>query len=534
MPLVLVRALTGLRALLGRRAPPDLLASAEQETAALPPWVRWAVWRRVYAQRPTAAVAIRYARALVEGLRYEEAFAVLDAAKADPGVRRARVRLLERTGALTAAAEMAEEPGEIVRLSREAGLPVLAETVQYRRERVEDSRAEAAALIVANRHGEAVEKLAAVFAKTGKANDLSGYLNAVLLSGDVAAGGGLAREGARRFPQDPRFPRKLAQLAEREGEWEAATLAYRAAHGLDPASAVERCGIARTLAMAGELAAARRWLDVQSDDDLSFWVEPMRAFIAMRAGQERIARAALDRAYGKGEVILSAYRAARAAGEVYLLDGVTLRHPLERYRRSADLFDEILRGLQGGSVALVGNSPKLRGEGLGPTIDAHGSVVRINDFRLAGFEPDVGRRTDIWLSSANRQAEPDPDGVAGAKSILIQSHALHVPELPAFAMGRMRLNLGPEQACFLPPFLHRLSDALLYPVPTTGMRALLMLEFVMQTPFRALGFDFFESAEMHYFDRGPTRHRVGESHAIAFERAFAAEVLGTIGRFVRF
>jgi tetratricopeptide (TPR) repeat protein len=537
----------------GRRPPPpDPIAMAEAEARRLPVWRQWSVWRRAFASTPTAPVAIRYARALAEGLRYDEAVTLLDGmiATADhPSLHRARIRIHERIGNLAEAHRLAAayaassrdpvDAAEAERLARDIGSPSTAPaaaTGPVARKQAPAARAAASALIAANRHADAIAVLQAVARATAEPNDAVALMNATLLAGEVEAGTRLAFDGASAFPRDARFPRKLAQLAERDGELEAALLGYRAALSLDPASAVDRTGIARTLAMAGEIAAARDWLDDQEAGDLSFWTEPLRAFVAMRAGDTAAARQALGRAYVAGRDILAAYQDGRRenAADAFLLDDVHLDHPLQRFRASAGLFDGFVARLGAGPAVLVGNSPLLRGRGLGSTIDAQHTVIRLNDFRIRGFEADVGSRTDAWISSANRQAEPDPASVGSALAILVQGHALHVPELPAFARGRIKLDLEDDRACFLPPFLHRLGDALLYPVPTTGMRAILMLEFVVQQPFMAVGFDFFETAQMHYFDKGPTRHRVGESHAIAFERAFATEVLGEIGRFVRF
>jgi hypothetical protein len=556
---VLARLVARLRGR-SRPQPPEPIAAAEAEAALYAPWERWRVWKRAFAQRPGDALAIRYGRALVEALRYDEALALLAGVDRAPAVVRARIRLIERIGALTAAhdaarafaADRPDDPAaaaEANRLAREIGcggapprraLPKTARDLPA-------ARAEAAAQIAANRPADALAILAEVARIGGGADDAARLMNATLLVGAADDGTRLAYDGARRFPRDPRFPRKLAQLAERDEDFGAALLGYRAALSLDRGSAVDTAGIARALALGGEIVAARDWLDQQPAGDLSFWVAPLRAFVEMRGSDRIAAEAALDTAYDHGRRILAAYRNGRARdpADMFMLDEVHLSHlsdPLAfqgrearaRYVRSLDMFDGLLARLHERSTILVGNSPRLLGQDRGGFIDGHGTVIRLNDFRIGGFEGDVGRRTDAWISSANRQAEPDHASIRDALAVLIQPHAAHCPELPAFVRGRLGLDLTPDRACFLPPFLHRLGDALLYPVPSTGMRAMLMLEFVVQAPFAVAGFDFFAGDAMHYFDRGAPRHRVGESHAVGFERAFATEVLAELGRFVRF
>ncbi|MFW2831507.1 glycosyltransferase family 29 protein [Sphingomonas sp. ID0503] len=59
---------------------------------------------------------------------------------------------------------------------------------------------------------------------------------------------------------------------------------------------------------------------------------------------------------------------------------------------------------EGGSLAIIGNAPSLVGEGLGAWIDSHDVVVRFNEAALAGFEADLGSRTDILVTN------PYPEG----------------------------------------------------------------------------------------------------------------------------
>lgn len=56
-------------------------------------------------------------------------------------------------------------------------------------------------------------------------------------------------------------------------------------------------------------------------------------------------------------------------------------------------------------IIFVGNAPSLKGERLGTWIDNHDIVVRFNKCPVAGFEVDVGTRTDILVTN------PYPEGV---------------------------------------------------------------------------------------------------------------------------
>lgn len=50
-------------------------------------------------------------------------------------------------------------------------------------------------------------------------------------------------------------------------------------------------------------------------------------------------------------------------------------------------------------VIIVGNSPILKGSGLGQIIDSYDHVVRINNFQIEGHQIDVGTKSDIWSNS---------------------------------------------------------------------------------------------------------------------------------------
>src|SRR5262245_44089538 len=50
-------------------------------------------------------------------------------------------------------------------------------------------------------------------------------------------------------------------------------------------------------------------------------------------------------------------------------------------------------------VLLIGNGPSAARGGLGAAVDAfEGVVARFNDFRIAGYEEHLGRRTDEWIT----------------------------------------------------------------------------------------------------------------------------------------
>ncbi len=78
-------------------------------------------------------------------------------------------------------------------------------------------------------------------------------------------------------------------------------------------------------------------------------------------------------------------------------------------RTRARYSEEILSNL-GGTVAIVGNATP--GRPFGPLVDRHDHVIRLNNFRIAGYEPLIGSRTDFrcttgWRDIEHRNAHPE-------------------------------------------------------------------------------------------------------------------------------
>lgn len=64
---------------------------------------------------------------------------------------------------------------------------------------------------------------------------------------------------------------------------------------------------------------------------------------------------------------------------------------------------EHVLGLLRGPIAVVGNGPIL---GRGHEIDSHPTVIRFNNFRIGGFEQEVGSKTDLWCVNCWEDVEP--------------------------------------------------------------------------------------------------------------------------------
>ncbi len=510
------------------------------------------IWRRIggWLGVRLAEGDLRAAQRLADALDYEGALRLLDRPTRDLRLRRRaerqRVVLLERMGFLPQARDAAEkrratEPrdagaqADALRLAHATGetppVPVLPQPLE--RADVPLVRHAAQRAMAEGRHGDAVALTADAVALTGAETDAAQHVAMTMVAGDPGAAEALAADYAACFPGSARFPLRLAQFAERRRDWAAMLARHEAALAADPASRPARSGKARALVFLERFEDAAASLRASRGDD---WMIAMDAFLQARKGDAGAAVVALDTLYEVGASHLEVDRRGRARDprNAWLGDR-HVSHPSPFAVANNRHFARFLADLDRAErIMLVGNSPALIGRGLGAEIDAADLVIRLNDFVTTGFEADVGRRTDWWLSSAAKQARPDPASIAGANALLIQPVAQHFPDPAAFVRGRLGLVSGPRAVGYLPPWLHRLSEAIPYPTKTMGFRAIVMLEFLLQRPFRAIGFDFFASEGMHYFDPDQTRLRVSEIHAIDFERAFVAEVLAKHARFGRY
>ena len=65
--------------------------------------------------------------------------------------------------------------------------------------------------------------------------------------------------------------------------------------------------------------------------------------------------------------------------------------------------------MQGERIVIVGSAPEMKGSGLGETIDAFPRVLRFNDYRIKGYERDVGTKITDWClaNNANKYHKPE-------------------------------------------------------------------------------------------------------------------------------
>lgn len=177
--------------------------------------------------------------------------------------------------------------------------------------------------------------------------------------------------------------------------------------------------------------------------------------------------------------------------------------------------------LRAKTVALVGNSATVRGRSLGQDIDAHDVVIRCNFPEIAGYERDVGRRTDlVFFNESLRPRVPGirqrMDGYAATLAIGLHPEAQF--GLPTAEELRGHGDLGtifPSTRSFL--------SSICYSRSTTGLMAINLLVLVFGKRVALFGFDFFSDLKTpHYFGNQSGAYL---GHELQYEQWFVRSFL---------
>jgi len=405
--------------------------------------------------------------------------------------------------------------------------PFGASTLDWQGSNPHARRAAIRHLAIHGQYDEVVRVWRSIVAQTQDANDHYHLVLALCQAGDFDGAAVLLDGLLSLFPGDYRYHLKRAQLFERLGAYDAALESFTRGFRAEPGNRDSLAGIARCFTYLGWAARCDAWLDRFPHDCILFgWVHAARAFNAVRDGRVDAARGALYRLHALAAGALRRIEAhvAERPGAMWI-NGRFREGNSERAAETSRRFAADYAWLREGSRVVVGNSPQILGSELGETIDRFERVIRLNDFRTDQHEIDVGSRTDLWFSSANRLAKPNIRDLERTRIWISQPNAQHFPDLRSFGQGRLGLDLPEERTCFLPSHVHFLSTSLVYPRPSTGFRVICMMEWLLQMKYSIVGFNFFQDEAIHYFEAEPGRLQVGEVHAIKFERDFVNEVL---------
>jgi len=180
------------------------------------------------------------------------------------------------------------------------------------------------------------------------------------------------------------------------------------------------------------------------------------------------------------------------------------------------------------TVVVVGNGPSALKANLGSIIDAHQWVVRFNNYKVAGYEAQVGTRTSLWSSVGIGRSVFDPASVPD-HSLLIdgetakheQAEAMPCERLPRWFYNQVRRELQ-ERSSWRSGFGPEREKLL----ATSGLLVVAWLLRVKQVKHLTLvGFDHFSkvrTGQHHYWV--PTAFKKPGEHDGDAEAAMFADL----------
>jgi hypothetical protein len=176
--------------------------------------------------------------------------------------------------------------------------------------------------------------------------------------------------------------------------------------------------------------------------------------------------------------------------------------------------------LRGKQLAIVGNAPTEVGLGRGKEIDSADLVVRFNNFSLAPEHiPDYGSRTDLWVTSLNKDLPFTPEAFTWVCCPLPLTSPKWLQRYTATSWTAWLKAL--RSGCVFSSkrgFERLIKDV---PNPSTGLSFLHWITECMSEPvqFKLYGFSFFDPNQAHhYFDEDDRCGHEGDKEREHFER----------------
>ena len=166
------------------------------------------------------------------------------------------------------------------------------------------------------------------------------------------------------------------------------------------------------------------------------------------------------------------------------------------------------------SVAIVGNAGYVGEIPQGPLIDSHDLVIRMNNFRISGFEAQVGRRVDVFFTNFFTDIRFERPEVREAKYVVAsvpnnfrkyrhrQIHHRHAEHIVAGLKAMRRNDVYVPEWDALSAWVQQWGC-----FPSTGMMAALFaLRYLGGARLYFTGFSFFQGGA-HYFHDQPASAR---------------------------
>ena len=151
------------------------------------------------------------------------------------------------------------------------------------------------------------------------------------------------------------------------------------------------------------------------------------------------------------------------------------------------------------SIIIIGNGESVLRYKYGTIIDKYPTVLRINNYKLKGYENKIGTKTDIWFNGANSKLKkptiiPSEIIVAMPSSIIIKKQS----ELINYVSKRLKLDANKYSLIPIKQ-IKKYEEMLRFNRLTTGLYSILWaIDNYKEVTIH--GFDFFIDSKSHYYN----------------------------------
>ena len=150
------------------------------------------------------------------------------------------------------------------------------------------------------------------------------------------------------------------------------------------------------------------------------------------------------------------------------------------------------------NVCIVGNAPNLLGKGKGALINKYQLVIRFTDFKITGFENDVGTKTNIWITGGAKQTQIKKRSLSpNTIQLYLSPNQYTVATMSQFITKNLQMN--PKGFIFYKDitFMRMIMKTFgIY--PSTGLATI----FILIAKFGkvdTIGFNFYQNG-IHYYN----------------------------------
>jgi len=165
------------------------------------------------------------------------------------------------------------------------------------------------------------------------------------------------------------------------------------------------------------------------------------------------------------------------------------------------------------TCAIVGNAPTVLENGYGKYIDSHDVVVRFNHSQTAGFEMNVGTKTNFRIISAKVFGYKECNSLTSFNSNFIPSlkneHFILKSDMnlsPRYLVGGLINNINGSNKVSIvqPSFQRTILESFAAGEPSSGIFGI-QLFLLFFNSVSIFGFDFYKNAantqDLHYFEQ---------------------------------